>query len=150
MSEKKMLQVGDLIKATGFTFNAEASIELISGPFGAEHRRLRVFHLNGLECSNPACRNVGTRLIQGIDKAGGIHWDVYTESMILMNVDHIIPKNHGGNNYIKNLQPLCLNCNCLKGDRLITNEELAVLYHENLKSRKHKNKQKVRELREAC
>jgi 5-methylcytosine-specific restriction endonuclease McrA len=148
MSEKKILQVGDLIKATGFTFSMEASIELISGPFGAEHRRLRVFHLNGLECSNPACRNVGTRLIQGIDKAGGIHWDVYTDSMILMNVDHIVPKHHGGNNYIKNLQPLCLNCNCLKGDRMITNEELAVLYHENLKRRR--GKQKVRELREPC
>jgi 5-methylcytosine-specific restriction endonuclease McrA len=147
MADKKILKVGDLIKSTGFTFKLEASISLVNSEFGAEHRRLRVFHLNGLECSNPACRNVGTRLIQGIDKAGGIHWDVYTDSLILMNVDHYIPRHHGGSNYIKNLQPLCQNCNCLKGDRKITNEELAVLYHENLSKRK--NKVKHRELREA-
>lgn len=138
MAEKKVLRQGELVKSTGFRFESEHNISEVFTEFGKNHRRLRVFHDQGLKCSNPACRNEGSRLICTVDKSGGIHWDVYTESLILMNVDHIIAKINGGTNYIKNLQPMCQPCNYLKGDKNVTNEELAILYHENLKTRKRK------------
>ncbi len=131
MSWKK-LNIGDVIKSTGFRFVEEINIQNIFTDFGANHRRLRVFNAYGLKCSNSACRNIGTRLIKAQDAGGGYHWDVYTDSLILMNVDHIVAKNNGGNDYIKNLQPMCKLCNCLKGSLQVTNEELAVLYKQRL------------------
>lgn len=128
----KNLNIGDVLKGTGFKFVEESCISLVNDDFGKNHRRLRVFHLNGLKCSNPACRNIGTRLIKSVDKVGGIHWDIFTDSLILMTVDHIVSKNRGGNNYIKNLQPMCKFCNGLKSNLDISNEELAILYKQRL------------------
>ena len=41
-----------------------------------------------------------------------------------MHVDHIIPASKGGTNDTDNLQPLCPGCNAIKGNKLLTNEEL--------------------------
>lgn len=38
-----------------------------------------------------------------------------SEPEIKLTVDHYFPILHGGNNYIDNIQPLCLSCNCSKG-----------------------------------
>lgn len=153
MSEKKILQVGQLIKSTGYMFKQESDISEVMGEFGKNHRRLRVFHEKGLCCSNPACRNTGTRLILAVDKTGGLHWDIYTDSLILMNIDHIVAKSKGGKDYIGNLQPMCKFCNSMKGTLDIDNEALALLYHENNKlykmEKNSRNLQKKRELRPA-
>lgn len=140
----KQLNKGDVIKGTGYVFQEEVDIAALSTDQFKDHRRLRVFHQSGTKCSNPACRNIGTRLIQAVDKCGGIHWDIFTDSLILMTVDHILSKNKGGNDYIKNLQPMCKYCNGLKGDLNVSNDELAVLYHERTAERKVRK----RELRE--
>lgn len=77
------------------------------------HRRLTVFYHKGLKCSS--CDKVGKYVIEAKDPGGGIHIDVYTESLELMTVDHIIPKAKGGKNILTNYQPMCNKCNSKKG-----------------------------------
>lgn len=138
----KEIKVGDLIKSSGFYFKREVDISEVFGDFGKGHRRLRVFNLKGLKCSNPICTLEGTRLILSTDTQGNEHWDLYTDSLVLMNVDHITSKANGGSNYITNLQPMCKFCNSLKGHKDISNEELSELLLIKLNK-----KNKVREIR---
>ena len=50
-----------------------------------------------------------------------------------MHVDHIIPINVGGRDYIDNMQALCYKCNTQKRDRDDTN---FLLWHKRLQFRK--------------
>lgn len=122
--EKIKLAVGDKIVKIGYFFEEEADLKLINTRF-SNHKRLKVFHHKGFKCSNPDCSNIGTRLILGLDGGGAKHWDVYTDDLILMNVDHIIPRKENGGNHIDNLQPMCFPCNTRKGAKLITNDEIS-------------------------
>jgi hypothetical protein len=78
-----------------------------------EHRRLRVFHQKGTTCV--WCGKTGTRLIKG-EGRGIFHWDVYTEDLYPLTVDHIIPVSLGGSDDMNNLQPMCAGCNFKKGN----------------------------------
>lgn len=78
------------------------------------HSRLRVFYHKGTTCV--CCGKTGTRLIQGENRGGGKHWDVYTDDLYPLTVDHIIPKSLGGSNDLENLQPMCSGCNSAKGN----------------------------------
>lgn len=40
------------------------------------------------------------------------------EPDVKLTVDHIVPISLGGNNFIENIQPLCLSCNCKKSIKL--------------------------------
>lgn len=90
-----------------------------------QHRRLRVFFHKGLACVTPNCQNVGNRLIFSRDTQGGGHWDLFTDDMVLMTIDHITAKKNGGSNELENLQPMCRHCNTTKGHQMITLEQLA-------------------------
>lgn len=81
-----------------------------------DHRRLKTFHQKGVACINPDCDRVGTQLILGKDKIGNLHVDVYTDDLHPITVDHIIPKSKGGKYHIDNFQPMCSECNMVKGN----------------------------------
>lgn len=84
------------------------------------NRRLKIFLEKGCKCVS--CGKEGTKLMLGIAKDGGKHWDVYTEDLIPLTIDHIYPKSKGGSNEMSNLQPMCFICNNKKGNTI----------HENL------------------
>jgi len=79
-----------------------------------DHRRLKVFYEKGCKCK--FCGVEGTQILHSLDKYNNLHIDIFTDSLILMTVDHIFPKSKGGAYHISNLQPLCRGCNILKSD----------------------------------
>jgi HNH endonuclease len=79
----------------------------------SSHPRLRVFYHKGTTCVT--CGKIGTRLIQG-EGGGRTHWDIYTDDLYPLTVDHIIPKSLGGSDDLDNLQPMCAGCNFKKGN----------------------------------
>jgi hypothetical protein len=85
----------------------------------ANHGRLSVFAQKG--CSCVTCGAKGTKLIMGIDSGGGKHWDLYTDDLTPITVDHIIPKSLGGENCMSNYQPMCFPCNNKKGNGIDVN-----------------------------
>lgn len=86
------------------------------------HERLKTFYNKGLDCSNPKCNKRGHYLLLTLgnmknDNVGfGIHVDVFTESLELMTVDHILPKSKGGTYDLENLRPMCYKCNSRLGN----------------------------------
>jgi hypothetical protein len=91
----------------------EVSIKELHTRFST-HPRLSVFAQKGCVCVN--CGKVGTRLLKGVDRGGNHHWDLYTDDLLPITVDHIIPKSLGGENHMDNYQPMCAPCNFRKGN----------------------------------
>lgn len=109
----------------GYFFQEELSIDELYSKF-SQHRRLKVFVTKGLRCVVENCNHIGSRLIQAIDKLGNKHIDLYTDNLMMMTIDHILPVSKGGNNELDNLQPMCYLHNNLKGnesDPLISSKE---------------------------
>ena len=42
---------------------------------------------------------------------------IWTGDNLILEVDHIIPRSHGGGDHVENLQLLCGHCNRVMGDR---------------------------------
>ena len=91
------------------------------------NRRLNVFFVKGLKCSNPECQREGTYFALEIDEGGGKHMDLFTSDNILMTVDHHRPRSKGGKWNIENTNPMCQPCNSLKADKMEEEEIEKVL-----------------------
>lgn len=119
----KTFQKDDKLPGCNFSYVYEG--DLVALQMFEDHRRLKVFINKGVACVTPNCNHVGTRLIYSLDQQGGGHWDVFTDQMVLMTIDHITAKKNGGSNELSNLQPMCCHCNTTKGHQVITLDELA-------------------------
>lgn len=139
------LKKGDLIKPCKYTFIRERPATGIEA-FKA-HKRLKVFFHKGFACVTPNCTNVGTRLIFSTAINGKHNWDLFTDDLVMMTVDHVIAKKNGGSNDIENLQPMCCHCNTAKGHQEITLDELA-LQMVDFYERKAAKRQKHRDRRD--
>lgn len=97
------------------------------------HWRLRVFWIFGTKCVS--CPREGTQLVKlqhkTIEEFRPV--DVFTSRMVLMTVDHIVPKSMGGGNTLDNMQPMCVHCNNVKSNHNMTNEELAIIVKEKVR-----------------
>lgn len=78
------------------------------------HRRFQVYYHKGVKCVS--CDKTGVRVIQTAKLPHSIHFDLYTQDLELMTVDHILPKSKGGKMTLENLQPMCQTCNTVKGN----------------------------------
>ena len=81
-------------------------------------RRLSVFYYKGIDCANPKCNRKGTQIVHGIDRNGNVHIDICNDDFYPMTVDHIVPRSKGGSNTLDNMQPMCCECNIIKGDNM--------------------------------
>ncbi len=110
------LVVGEPFSVFRYKFEEEVPFEQLERFKG--HRRLRVFYHKGTACVE--CGRVGTRLIRGSEnRTGAVKWCVYTDDLIPLTVDHIIPVSRGGTRALENLQPMCQPCNSAKGNGCI-------------------------------
>lgn len=104
-------------EANGYTYNCNRLVKEL--PFEEivtvyhSHRRLRVFAHKGYTCA--VCGCVGTKFLETEGRNGDIHRDLYTDDLVLMTIDHIIPKVKGGSDDMDNLRPCCTVCNAEKG-----------------------------------
>ena len=113
----------------------------------AEQKK-RLMELCDLRLHEFIDRDPAIRRFRELDKrssSGSLRYDVFAKSKGVctacgvlstearMHVDHIIPINVGGRDYIDNMQALCYKCNTQKRDRDDTN---FLLWHKRLQFRK--------------
>lgn len=99
-----------------------------------DHERLHIFAQKGRTCVS--CGREGTFLIVSKEvstkytrkrkSVSHHHIDLYTDDFVLMTVDHIIPRSISKDESDENKQPMCSPCNESKGNKQITNEQLAL------------------------
>jgi 5-methylcytosine-specific restriction endonuclease McrA len=112
------------------------------------HRRLKVFYHKGLKCVNYAvCGREGQIITHGIDNGGGLHKDVCTADFYPMTIDHIIPRSKGGKDTLKNLDPMCSECNAKKGNIYDGKGQGHGKYSDAYKNKHSKNKKYKKDIK---
>lgn len=90
---------------------------------------IRYFHYkqNSLVCACCGVKGVVFHLEmmrRGLKKYRDPHFNLYGQlndsQLIMMTIDHIIPKSRGGGNKVSNLQTLCETCNQKKGNKSVS------------------------------
>lgn len=90
---------------------------------------LKTFAIHGCKCVR--CGREGNKVLAWVDKGGGKHVDLFNVAhngpgrsrvTTLMNRDHIIPKSKHGGNTDWNYRPMCVRCNCKKGNNESTDD----------------------------
>jgi len=89
-------------------------------------KRFRTFHEIGTTCLKCSLRSTHLLIWHEKNIPAAIHYDyagrrTWSDDLIIMTLDHIVPKSKGGSDKAHNLQPLCYTCNKNKKD--MPNEE---------------------------
>jgi 5-methylcytosine-specific restriction endonuclease McrA len=102
-------------------------------------RRLKVrlnsirYHVFAQSRTCACCNRKGTMMLLDVHHCrtglmySRAHFNLYAvedSKLILMTVDHIIPRSRGGTDDLDNLQTLCTKCNSIKGNRDFTLDKL--------------------------
>lgn len=129
--QKNGLNMEQRVKVFPYVIQEERPLSDL-GAF-AEHHRLQTFYHKGCTCVK--CGLEGTRLILGRNvKDGSKHWDIYSDDLTPLTVDHILPKSFGGPDTLENYQPMCSPCNSRKGNGL-KRSPIEVINDNHLKAR---------------
>lgn len=74
-------------------------------------RRAQILNKIGYQCVEDNCNLKDFHFGLGIDKGGGLHLDLYgydqEGDIVMITIDHIVPKSKGGSDTIDNFQPMC-------------------------------------------
>ena len=85
--------------------------------------RYQLFALKGTDCVKCGIKGKFFALEQcACDKSLKFHFNLYGIDKngyeVMITKDHIIPRSKGGKNTLANYQPLCINCNQRKADKI--------------------------------
>jgi len=93
---------------------------------GLDGFKWRVFKDKGVKCKHCGRQGKVVLLEKSFKNNDPPRFNLYAikddGSLLLMTIDHIVPKSRGGSNELNNLQPLCCECNGKKDNK--TEEEL--------------------------
>lgn len=104
-------------------------IKVEGKPIAIRSKRYRCYARNGVICVRCGIEGkyFAAERSKNCDPSTKYHLNLYHLSAegkeIMMTVDHVIPLSRGGEDNIRNLQPMCIHCNGSKGN--LTEEELA-------------------------
>jgi 5-methylcytosine-specific restriction endonuclease McrA len=96
------------------------SIEVEGYKVYTKSLRYATFYQKGCKCCSCGKEGKYFQLDSG-DSADRRHFNLYAADGTLMTKDHILPKRHGGQNTVDNLQTMCVICNRAKGCKLPSN-----------------------------
>lgn len=132
-------EIFNLIKE-GHTFVKESHANL-------ESVRISNFFYNGVACVTCNIKGNEFRVERHANanykksKYGGWHLNLYSNRkgvLILMTLDHIIPRSKGGKKILSNAQPMCEGCNGAKGNLMPGEIKTSRPKSKSKHNRKHK------------
>jgi len=84
--------------------------------------RLKTFATKGTACICCGVEGTHYKIDGGPSQA---HFNLYTDTGVLLTKDHEVCKSHGGKDTLDNMNPMCYPCNNLRGNRADLSEFLA-------------------------
>ena len=123
ISEEDLIRLGKAkLKRSDSIYKNAVEMEFgvkVLYPIKMDSLRYRVFATKGVVCSRCGIQGKFFAVESYTHQEGNYHLNLYAlredGSEVLMTKDHIIPKSKGGKDTLKNLQPMCMPCNALKG-----------------------------------
>lgn len=106
-------------------YHKDVSKDFDNIPVKMDSLRYQVFALKGCVCITCGLEatHFGLEGFKSDTKKGGpFHFNLYgwrDGREVMFTKDHILPKSEGGQDIIENMQTMCSECNCEKGNKII-------------------------------
>ena len=86
---------------------------------------LWIFIVKGIACVECGIKGTTYQAFEAPGKQGYVKLNLYAQkedgSWVLMTADHTVPRSAGGGNFLQNLEPMCQDCNYIKGSMVPDN-----------------------------